>query len=60
MGMADVRGAGFAAVRELVSASIDSGGDAGLSLCAIHDGETIVDLWGGVADAETGAPWRRA
>jgi CubicO group peptidase (beta-lactamase class C family) len=59
MGMADVQGTGFEAVRELVQASIDSGDDAGLSLCAIHDGETVVDLWGGVADTETGTPWQR-
>jgi CubicO group peptidase (beta-lactamase class C family) len=59
MGMADVQGIGFEAVRELLQASIDSGDDAGVSLCAIHDGQTVVDLWGGLADIETGAPWQR-
>jgi len=59
MGMADVQGIGFEAVRELLQASIDSGDDAGVSLCAIRDGQTVVDLWGGVADIETGAPWQR-
>jgi CubicO group peptidase (beta-lactamase class C family) len=57
MGM--VEGTGPEAVRQLAQASLDSGDDAGLSLCAIHDGQMIVDLWGGIADPETGAPWQR-
>jgi CubicO group peptidase (beta-lactamase class C family) len=59
MGMADVQGSGPEAVRDLLGASLDNGDDTGLSLCAIHDGETVADLWGGVADVETGAPWQR-
>lgn len=26
---------------------------------AYRDGELVVDLWGGVADPETGRPWQR-
>jgi CubicO group peptidase (beta-lactamase class C family) len=59
MGMADVQGTGFGAVRDLLQAGLDNGDDAGVSLCAIHDGDVIVDLWGGVADVETGAAWER-
>lgn len=50
---------GFERVREVAQASLDSGADIGMSVCAIKDGEPIVDLWGGLADAETGTPWQR-
>jgi CubicO group peptidase (beta-lactamase class C family) len=34
------------------------GGDApGGAFAAVVDGRMVVDLWGGVADAETGRPW---
>jgi CubicO group peptidase (beta-lactamase class C family) len=46
-------------MRALMAASVDSGADVGLSVCAIHDGEVIADLWGGVRDVETGDPWVR-
>jgi CubicO group peptidase (beta-lactamase class C family) len=31
----------------------------GASFCATKDGETVVDLWGGFADAEKTRPWER-
>jgi CubicO group peptidase (beta-lactamase class C family) len=34
-------------------------GEVGASLCVIVGGETVVDLWGGIADPATGAPWQR-
>jgi CubicO group peptidase (beta-lactamase class C family) len=46
-------------VRELMSTSIDNGSDVGLSVCAIHQGRTIVDLWAGIADVGSGQPWER-
>jgi CubicO group peptidase (beta-lactamase class C family) len=49
----------FDEVRALMSASIDSGEDVGASVCVIHQGRTVVDLWGGIADVTTGAPWER-
>ena len=49
----------FEEVRALLSASIDSGEDVGASVCVIHQGRTIVDVWGGVADVATGRPWER-
>ena len=52
-------GATFDEVRSLLSASIDSGDDVGASVCVIHQGRTVVDLWGGVADVESGRPWER-
>ncbi|MFM7028539.1 MAG: serine hydrolase domain-containing protein [Chakrabartia sp.] len=33
--------------------------ELGASLCVTHEGETVVDLWGGLADAETQTPWSR-
>nr|WP_228046761.1 serine hydrolase domain-containing protein [Saccharopolyspora sp. HNM0983] len=34
-----------------------SGADVGASVCVIRDGDVLVDLWGGLADAERGIPW---
>ena len=34
-------------------------GEVGASLCLTLDGETVVDVWGGVADPASGAPWER-
>ncbi len=32
--------------------------EVGASVCVTLDGETVVDLWGGLADPSTKAPWR--
>lgn len=32
-------------------------GEVGASLCIRVDGDPVIDLWGGVADASTGEPW---
>ncbi len=58
--MADIHGTcddRFAAMRDLLSASIDAGGDVGASVCVTVDGRTVVDIWGGHADAERTIPW---
>src|SRR4051794_14775890 len=60
--MATINGecdAAFDEARALMSDSIDSGEDVGASLCVIHEGRTIVDVWGGVADVASGRPWER-
>jgi CubicO group peptidase (beta-lactamase class C family) len=31
----------------------------GASLCVVHEGVTVVDVWGGTADPAAGAPWDR-
>lgn len=49
----------FDQLREVMSASIDTGEDVGASVCVIHQGRTVVDIWGGVADVGTGEPWER-
>jgi len=48
----------FAAVRLAMAASLAAGSDVGLSFCATIEGETVVDLWGGHADAAKTRPWQ--
>ena len=49
----------FAPVREAFEANFASGADVGASFCATQDGETVVDLWGGFADAAKTRPWEK-
>jgi CubicO group peptidase (beta-lactamase class C family) len=49
----------FEPLRAQLDAALADGSEGGLSVCAIADGEVLVDLWGGVADVETGTPWER-
>lgn len=32
-------------------------GEVGASVCVIHNGKTVVDLWGGIKDESTNEPW---
>lgn len=57
--MADIQGTNderFNAVRDVLSANLDRGADVGASVCVVHDGETVVDIWGGTID-DAGTPW---
>jgi CubicO group peptidase (beta-lactamase class C family) len=47
----------FGAVRSAFDANLASGADIGASFCATLEGETVVDLWGGWADAAKTRPW---
>jgi CubicO group peptidase (beta-lactamase class C family) len=49
----------FAAVRGEFERNLASGADVGASFCATVEGETVVDLWGGFADAAESRPWAR-
>ena len=49
----------FAAVADAFSASIDSGADVGGSVAVMHDGNLVVDIWGGWADEAKTVPWER-
>lgn len=51
--------AGFEPVREAFAANFDRGGDIGAAVCLYRNGRPVVDLWGGVADPESGRPWAR-
>ena len=48
---------GYEKVRDAFAANLDSGADIGASVCVTKDGETVVDLWGGHADAAKTKPW---
>ncbi len=50
---------GFAAARAAFEGNFASGADIGASFCATLEGETVVDLWGGHADAAGTRPWRK-
>jgi CubicO group peptidase (beta-lactamase class C family) len=57
--MAEIQGTfdeQFAAVADVLSANLDRGADVGASACVVHDGRTVVDVWGGTID-DDGTPW---
>lgn len=47
----------FTGVRDALAANLNAGKDVGASVCVVHDGRTVVDLWGGTID-DAGTPWR--
>ena len=47
----------FQAVREEFERNFQERGEVGASVCVTLNGQTVVDLWGGQANAETGAAW---
>jgi CubicO group peptidase (beta-lactamase class C family) len=49
----------FEGVRDALAASLARGDDIGASFAATLNGEPIIDLWGGWADAEQTRPWER-
>src|ERR1700733_6021092 len=58
--MTDIHGfanKGFEQVRETFENNFTKMGDIGASYCVTHNGETVVDLWGGYADAAKTKPW---
>ena len=58
--MADVQGScdkRFGAVQEVLARQLASGADLGASVAVTIEGESVVDVWGGWADAEQTRPW---
>jgi CubicO group peptidase (beta-lactamase class C family) len=49
----------YAPVRAAFADNLASGVDLGAALCVTVEGETVVDLWGGFADAAGVRPWSR-
>jgi CubicO group peptidase (beta-lactamase class C family) len=49
---------GWEGVRAAFTTNMTNGSEVGAAFSAYHRGEKVVDLWGGVADAKTGAPWQ--
>jgi CubicO group peptidase (beta-lactamase class C family) len=48
---------GFERVKDAFAANFEKHGDVGAACSVYHRGRKVVDLWGGVADVETGRPW---
>ena len=48
---------GFERVRDAFAANFEHNGEVGAACSAYYRGEKVVDLWGGVADGESGRPW---
>lgn len=60
--MAEVQGScepKFDALRDILAANLESGADVGASVAVMHEGQMVVDLWGGFADEERTTPWGR-
>ena len=48
---------GFERVKDAFSANFEKHGEVGAAFCLYHRGKKVVDLWGGVADVDSGRPW---
>lgn len=48
-----------AALKDAFARNFAEDGEVGAAVAMVEDGETVVDLWAGIADPETGAPWQR-
>ena len=49
----------FVAIQEALAANIEAGEELGASIVLNLDGQTLVDIWGGWADAGRQRPWQR-
>ncbi|NJP97639.1 beta-lactamase family protein [Nonomuraea sp. FMUSA5-5] len=50
---------GFEAVRAAFEENLASGAEIGAAVTVYVHGQKVVDLWGGLADPDTGRPWER-
>ena len=48
---------GFESVRDVFAENFTRRHELGGACCAYYKGEKVVDLWGGVRNKDTGAPW---
>lgn len=48
---------GFEAVRDAFAENFTKRHELGGACCVYHNGEKVVDLWGGTRDKKTGEPW---
>jgi CubicO group peptidase (beta-lactamase class C family) len=49
----------FSAVVDAFRRNFDENSDVGAAVCVYHQGRPVVDLWGGIADVDTGRRWDR-
>jgi CubicO group peptidase (beta-lactamase class C family) len=59
MGIEGTFAAGFREVREEFERNFAERGEVGASVCITVDGETVVDLWGGLADRVKKKSWEK-
>lgn len=50
---------GFETVQEAFTDNFERRHELGAACCIYHHGEKVVDLWGGVRNADTGEPWEK-
>jgi CubicO group peptidase (beta-lactamase class C family) len=50
---------GFERVADAFTRNFAEHGEVGASVCLTVGGDMVVDLWGGIADPKTGAPWKK-
>lgn len=50
---------GFGGVKDAFAKNFDEHHDLGAAFSVYHRGKKVVDLWGGLADAETNRPWAK-
>ena len=50
---------GFERIAEAFAQNFAERGEVGASVCLTVAGETVVDLWGGIANPKTGAAWKK-
>ncbi len=48
----------FKTVVDAFIRNFEVNGEVGASLCVTHDGDSVVDVWGGVADIAAQTPWQ--
>lgn len=48
----------FSSVVDAFIQNFETNGEVGASLCITRDGESVVDVWGGIADTTTRTPWQ--
>ena len=48
---------GYEAVRDAFAENFARRHEVGAACCVYRKGDTVVDLWGGIRNKETGAPW---
>lgn len=49
----------FQQVADVFLENFEQRDEAGASVCVRVDGETVVDLWGGIRSRRAGAPWEQ-
>jgi CubicO group peptidase (beta-lactamase class C family) len=48
----------FEEVKRVLNENLDSGADLGASVAVIHDGNVVVDIYGGYCDQDQKSPWQ--